>query len=428
MIFSEDLLHYIWKFRLFNNSNLCTADGSLLRVISPGLHHHHAGPDFQNAKLQIGETVWAGNVEIHIRASDWMRHNHNQNPAYNNVILHVVYKNDLEILNQVGQAIPVLVLEERISDELLQRYQNLMYANPVAFPCEKIILRVDELTKQNWLDRMLIQRLEEKSAQVLQKISALKGDWEEAFYQTLAANFGFKVNALPFELLAKSLPLQILSKHTSNLIQTEALLFGQAGFLEDEIDEPYFLTLKKEYQFLKQKYGLVSIEKHLWKFLRLRPLNFPTIRIAQFAVFIHRSNRFLSQILETDDPEKISTVFIGINPSAYWLEHYQFGKLSKSSLKTLGQASAENILINTVSVFLFAFGQENQSETHTNKAIKILESLPCENNNIISSFISAGIKVSSAGNSQAVIELKNNYCDQKRCLACGIGNKLLKLN
>lgn len=428
MIFAEDLLHYIWKFRLFNNNNLRTADGSLLRIISPGLHHHHAGPDFQNAKLQIGETIWAGNVEIHIRASDWIRHNHQHDPAYNNVILHVVYKNDLEIFNQERSTIPVLVLEERIPDEFLQRYQTLMYANPIAFPCEKIINRVDELTKQNWLDRMLVQRLEEKSVQLQQKISTLKGNWEEAFYQTLAANFGFKINALPFELLAKSLPLQILSKHTSNLTQTEALLFGQAGFLEDVVDDPHFLVLQKEYQFLKQKYGLVSLEKYLWKFLRLRPLNFPTIRIAQFAALMQRSNRFLSQILETDDPDKINNVFIGINPSAYWLEHYQFGKLSKPSSKTLGQASAENILINTVSVFLFAFGQENQSEAHINRAIKILEKLPCENNNIISSFSSAGIKVSSAGNSQAVIELKNNYCDRKRCLECGIGNKLLKSN
>ncbi len=426
MVFAEDLLHYIWKFRLYNNSNLCTANGSALRVLAPGMQHHHAGPDFQNAKLQIGETLWAGNVEIHIRASDWMRHEHSKDQAYHNVILHVVYKNDLEILDQNGTAIPVLVLEDRISDDLLHRYQNLMYAGQITFPCEKIINRVDKLTLQNWLDRMLVQRLEEKSTQIRQTVALLKGNWEEAFYRLLAANFGFKVNTLPFELLAKSLPLQILTKNSFNLIQTEALIFGQAGFLEDEMDDLHFLTLQKEYRFLKQKYGLISLEKHLWKFLRLRPLNFPTVRLAQFAALMHRTNRFLAEIIKTDDVAKINALFTGINPSGYWLDHYQFGKISKPGSKILGQSSVENILINTVSVFLFAYGKENQSEALISKAIKILENLPCENNFIISSFITAGIKVKSASGSQAVIELKNNYCDKKRCLECGIGNKLLK--
>lgn len=428
MVFAEDLLHYVWKFRLYDHGKLCTEDGNLLRIISPGLHHRHAGPDFQQAKIQIGETLWAGNVEIHIRASDWMRHGHSNDPAYNNVVLHVVYKNDLEILNEAGLVMPVLVLEDRIAETLLLRYQNLMYAGQVAFPCEKIIRYVDNLTLQNWLDRMLVQRLEEKSAHVLEVLALLKGNWEETFYQLLAANFGFKINALPFELLAKSLPLPVLAHHTFNLMQTEALLFGQAGFLKDETGDPYFLSLQKEYRFLKQKYNLVSIEKHLWKFLRLRPPNFPTIRIAQFAALLHRSNRFLAEVLNNEAPGKINALFTGINPSAYWLNHYQFGKTAKPSSKTIGQTSVDNILINTVCVFLFAFGKENQSEAHLNKAIYILENLPCENNNIISSFISAGIKVNSAGNSQALIELKNYYCDRKQCLECGIGNKILKSN
>ena len=427
MIFTEDFLHYIWKFRLYNSDNLCLANGESVRVISPGLHHHHSGPDFQHAKIQIGQTLWAGNVEIHIKASDWNKHEHSKDQAYNNVILHVVYKNDLEIYNQEGAIIPVLVLNERISDDLLVRYQNLIYADQVAFPCEKLVNRVDELIKQNWLDRMLIERLEEKSANVLKTIALLNGNWEEAFYQNLAANFGFKVNALPFELLAKSLPLQILAKNTFNLLQTEALLFGQAGFLNEQIDDLYFLQLQKEYRFLKQKYGLLPIEKHLWKFLRLRPLNFPTIRIAQFAATLHRSNRFLAEIIKADTG-KINASFTGINPSAYWLDHYQFGKVAKPCSKKLGQSSVENILINTVSVFLFAYGKQNQSETYINKAIHILENLPCENNFIITNFISAGVKIESAGKSQAVIELKNKYCDQKRCLECGIGNKLLKFS
>lgn len=427
MIFAEELLHYIWKFRLYNINNLSTANGDRLHVFSPGTQHHHAGPDFQNAKIQIGETLWAGNVEIHIRATDWLKHGHNQDQAYQNVILHVVYQNDQEIYNKEGTAIPVLVLEERIPDALLLRYQNLMYANQEAFPCEKLIGRIDDFIKQNWLDRMLVQRLEEKSEAVLKTIALLKGNWEEAFYQTLAANFGFKVNALPFELLAKSLPLQILSKHHFNLLQTEALIFGQAGFLDDQIADLYFLELQKEYQFLKQKYRLVSLEKHLWKFLRLRPLNFPTIRLAQFAALLHRNTRFLTAVIRADT-EKLNAFFTGINPSNYWLDHYLFGKMAKPCSKKLGQASVENILINTVSVFLFTYGKENQSEAYSVKAIKILDELPCENNFIIAKFSTAGVKIKTAGNSQAVIELKNKYCDQKRCLECEIGNKLLKSN
>ncbi|MGI4805489.1 MAG: DUF2851 family protein [Janthinobacterium lividum] len=428
MVFAEDFLHYIWKFSLYQKQELVTADHQPLHIISPGFHHQHAGPDFQQAKIRINDTLWVGNVEIHIRASDWMRHHHSQDPSYNNVILHVVYKNDQEIWNEPCLKMPVLVLENRITDQLLLRYQNLIFAEQTNFPCEKTIRFVDELTIQTWLDRMLIQRLEEKSAKVKTVLRQQKGNWEETFYQLLAANFGFKVNALPFELLAKSLPLQILSKHSFNLLQTEALVFGQAGFLEDESDDPYFLSLQKEYQFLQQKYNLLPLEKHLWKFLRLRPSNFPTIRLAQFAALMHRNNRFLAEIIQTENVKNIDASFIGINPSAYWLEHYQFGKSSKPILKTLGTSSVENILINTVAVFLFAFGNENQVEIHRHKALQLLENLPCESNIIISNFISAGIKVSSAANSQSLIELKNEFCDKKRCLECAIGHKLLKTN
>lgn len=426
MIFAEDLLHYIWKFRLYNQQDLRTSDGFAVQIISPGTQHQNAGPDFQNAKIRIGETLWAGNVEIHIRASDWMRHEHSNDASYNNVILHVVYKNDLEILNEQGLKMQVLVLEDRIEDSLLLRYQNLIYAEQVSFPCEKIICNVDEFTIQNWLDRMLIERLEKKSAQILQKVTLLKGNWEEAFYQTLAANFGFKINALPFELLAKTLPLPILAKHTHNLLQTEALIFGQAGFLNDKINDLYYLSLQKEYQFLQQKYNLKPIEKHLWKFLRLRPLNFPTIRLAQFAALMHQKNRFLAEILKLENTENIDALFTVINPSSFWLNHYQFEKEAKPCSKKLGQASAENISINTVAVFLFAFAKENRSEKHHERALQLLEKLPCENNIIISSFMEAGVNLKSAANSQAVIELKHHYCDRKRCLECGIGNKLLK--
>ncbi|RYE23162.1 MAG: DUF2851 family protein, partial [Sphingobacteriaceae bacterium] len=309
MVFAENFLHHIWKFSLYQKTALTTADGEVLQVIFPGFKHQHAGPDFQQAKIRINDTLWAGNVEIHIRASDWMRHKHSADAAYNNVILHVVYKNDVEIRNEAGLKMPVLVLENRISDQLLLQYQNLLFAEQVDFPCQKLIHRVDELTVQTWLERMLIQRLEEKSAKVKEVLIQQKGNWEEAFYQLLAANFGFKINALPFELLAKALPLPVLAKHSFSLLQTEALLFGQAGFLADEITEPYYLSLQKEYRFLQQKYNLVPLEKHLWKFLRLRPSNFPTIRLAQFAALMHRNTRFLSAIIQTENVENIDASF-----------------------------------------------------------------------------------------------------------------------
>ena len=428
MVFAEDFLHYIWKFRLYRKNELLTEDNEFLQIISPGLQHHHSGPDFQHAKIRIGDTLWVGNVEIHIRASDWLQHNHSQDPAYNNVILHVVYQNDAAIQNEAGLKMPVLVLKDRISEQLFLQYQNLIFTKQTNFPCEKIVHRVNQLTIQNWLDRMLIQRLEKKSIHVFEILKQQKGNWEETFYQLLASSFGFKVNALPFELLAKSLPLPILSKHSFNLQQTEALIFGQAGFLADQIDDPYYLLLQKNYQFLKQKYSLLPLEKHLWKFLRLRPSNFPTVRLAQFAALMHRKDRFLAEIIYAENTDHADTSFTSINPSAYWLDHYQFGRLSKPVSKNLGQSSVENILINTVAVLLFSLGTEAQSVEQRSKALSVLENLPCENNYIISSFITAGLKIKTAADSQALIELKNDFCDKKRCLECGIGHQLLKTN
>lgn len=427
MFFNEDLLHYIWKFRLYSQKDLCTSEGISLKVISPGIQQGNAGPDFQNARLQIGETEWAGNVEIHIRSSDWLRHGHEKDAAYGNVVLHVVYKNDRQICNAEGFEIPVLILENLVSEELLLRYQNLLYENVLAFPCEKVIRFVDGFTVKTWLDRMLVQRLEEKLAQIKETVGRLNGNWEEAFYQVLAANFGFKVNALAFEMLARCTPLPLVAKYRFDLLQTEALLFGQAGFLDDDLDDSYYLELQKEYRFLKQKHGLTALDKYLWKFLRLRPPNFPTVRLAQFAALMHRKDRFFAEIIQAD-LTAIHALFIGINPSAYWLEHYHFGKTSKPCPKTLGKSSVENILINTVGTFLFAYGKENMQEKLTYKAVNIIESLPCENNIIISNFSSAGMKLRSAADSQAAIELKTKYCDKKRCLECGIGHKILKSN
>ena len=428
MIFREDLLQYIWKFGLFDHQNLQTTVGEQVEIISAGLHQHHAGPDFYGAKIKIGNTLWAGSIEIHLKSSDWVKHLHQFDGAYNSVILHVVYHYDIDVQTADRQILPVLVLENRVSDELISRYQNFVFTQEVTFPCEKIIRFADVFTVENWLDRMLAERLERRSGLILNQLQKINNNWEELFYHLLAANFGFKLNALPFELLAKSLPLPILLKHRDNLYQTEALLFGQAGFLEDVLDDDYYLQLQKEYFFLQKKYHLEPIDRFLWKFLRLRPLNFPTVRIAQFAAVFHHSGRFMAEIMEAKQPDDIHAVFTGIKPSVYWETHFHFGKISKPITKPIGRASAENIMTNTVSLLLFAYGQHSKSEKHTDNAIKMLQNLPYDRNNIIRKFKTSGVRIKSAAVSQAVIELKNNYCDKKRCLNCGIGIKLLKID
>ncbi len=427
MLFPEDFLHYVWKFRLFDRIDLQTKDGEELEVLSAGLHNSDSGPDFQNARVRIGDTVWAGNVEVHLSSSDWQKHGHTTDNAYNNVILHVVYRDDQPLVLTNGRRVPTLELQNRIPDDLYNRYHNLIFGNPTVIPCEANIGAVDSLTLHNWMTRVLVERLEKKSAAVIAGLNANRGDWEETFYQFLAANFGFKTNALPFELLAKSLPQNILAKHKNNPMQIEALIFGQAGFLKDDINDEYPLKLKKEYEFLRKKYTLKPIENHLWKFMRMRPQNFPTIRLAQFAALVVNSNHLFSKILEIKDVKGLRNLFTDIKVNPYWENHYRFDTESAPSPKNLGPASIDVLLLNTLALFLFSYGKHNQIQHFINRSLQLLEHLPNENNNIVVDFTNLGVKINTAFESQALLELKNNYCDYKKCLQCGIGNKILKL-
>lgn len=426
MLFTEDFLYYVWKFRLYDRADLCTASGEEIEVLSPGLHNTNAGPDFQNARIRIGDTVWAGNVEIHVAASDWHKHGHHRDKAYDNVILHVVYKNDMPPAIQ-AKVIPVLELNERIPGELYSKYHNLVYGNQQIIPCEATIRTVDDLTLRNWLTRVLVERLEKKSVNVQHTLAENRGDWEETFYQHLAANFGFKVNALPFEMLAKSLPQGILGKHKNNAMQIEALIFGQAGFLEDEFTDDYPNKLKTEYQFLRKKYNLNPLEKHLWKFARMRPLNFPTIRLAQFAALVVNSNHLFSKIIEIVDVNNLRSLFTDIAVNLYWENRYRFDAEAKRVAKNMGESSVNNLLLNTLAVFLFTYGKKYQQQRYVSRSLQLLEQLPAESNNIIDDFDILGVKVKTAFESQALLELKNSYCAHKKCLQCGIGNKILKL-
>jgi predicted nucleic acid-binding protein len=426
MLFTEDFLHYVWKFRLFDRINLQTTQGEELEVHSTGLHNTHAGPDFQNTRIRIGETTWAGNTELHLSSSDWQRHGHTADNAYDNVILHVVYRDDEPLFRTDGRRVPTLELKDRISPDLYNRYHNLIFGAKTIIPCEASIATIDGLTMQNWLTRILVERLEKKSETVIATLNLNRGDWEETFYQFLAANFGFKTNALPFELMAKSLPQNILAKHKNNPMQIEALIFGQAGFLNEDFTDEYPRSLKKEYEFLKKKFNLTPIESHLWKFLRMRPQNFPTIRLTQFAALVVKSNHLFSKVLETKEVKALRDLFNNIEINNYWETHYRFDKESKPVGKHLGAASVDTILLNTVTLFLFSYGRHLQQQYYISRSLKLLENIPGEQNSIMTDFANLGLKINTAFESQALLELKNNYCDYKKCLQCGVGIKILK--
>jgi hypothetical protein len=426
MLFTEDFLHYVWKFRLFERADLQTTTGDVIEIYSAGMHNTDSGPDFGNARIKIGDTTWAGNVELHLSSSDWKKHNHTTDSAYDNVILHVVYRDDEPVILPNGRQIPTLVLKDRIPDDLYNRYHNLIFGTQTIIPCEASIGKLDDFTLKTWFTRVLIERLEKKSAAVIAALTLNRGDWEETFYQFLAANFGFKTNAVPFELLAKSLPQNILAKHKNNPLQIEALIFGQAGFLTDELIDEYPKQLKKEYDFLRKKFSLTPIENYLWKFMRLRPQNFPTIRLAQFAALVINSNHLFSKILDIKDVASLQKLFTEIKVNPYWKDHYRFDKPSNPSSKNMGQASAELLLLNTLALFLFSYGKHHQQQYYIDRSLKLLENLPGEQNNIIADFNNMGVKASSAFESQALMELKNYYCNYKKCLQCGVGNKILK--
>jgi hypothetical protein len=421
---TEDFLHYIWKFRLFNSQGLNAHTGEPIEILKPGLHNHGQGPDFFDAVLKIGDTTWAGNVELHLNASDWDRHNHTTDKAYDNVVLHVVYQNDKVIRRASGEEIPALELKDRIGPEIISRYLSL-YDNIKKIPCAERIKEVDSFIIENWLNRLLFERLEKKSAVIEAMLSKEVNDWQEIFYRRLAYNFGFKVNAEPFELLAKSLPLQYLLKHQDSLLQLEALLFGQAGLLEKGFYSDYPLLLQREYRILQSKFSLKPLDAHLWKFMRLRPKNFPTIRLSQFAMLLHRAQKLFSKVLEEENPTAFFKLF-NTSVSEYWESHYVFEKESEPLKKALGRASIENIIINTVVPFLFVYGRQKREDKFKEKALKLLESIQPEKNVIIEDWENTGMAVKNAFESQAFIELKTSYCDKKQCLNCAIGNKLLK--
>jgi hypothetical protein len=418
---NEDILHFLWKYKHTNLNGLKTTDGQVIEVIDPGDHNFDSGPDFFNAKVKIGDTLWAGNVEIHCKSSDWNLHGHTSNPFYDTIILHVVSINDSQILNSKGQAIATLVVP--YPSELEWELQQLVGSGKW-IPCAGNISRIQDFPFRMWLNSLTVERLEQKAA-IINNLSVANHElWEEVFYQSVARSFGLKINALPFELLAKSIPLKLLGKIKGNLFQIEALLFGQAGLLAKQSVDEYFNKLTKEYQYIQQKHQLQPIPSHLWKFMRLRPMAFPTIRIAQFAMLIHQSTSLFSKAIEASSLKDYEQMFC-VGVSEYWQTHYTIGKPSTKNSKKLGKDTLTNIVLNSVVPTLFAYGKARNNQTLIDKSLAILEELPPERNAIVKGFEKISITADNSFTSQSLIQLKTNYCDRRKCLFCYVGTNIL---
>ncbi len=420
----ENFLHFLWRYRRFEQTNLTTTQGQAVLVQTIGAYNTDAGPDFFNAQIQLDNTLWIGNVEIHVLSSDWNKHQHQLDAAYQNVILHVVLEEDEPIYFENGERIPCLELKNHIPQKLISQYQRIEQ-NTHWIPCQHQFHQVNPITKQNWLDRILVERLESKTQAIHLALAQTQNDWQTVFYRFLARNFGVKVNMQPFEQLACSLPLTTLAKHKNNLFQIEALLFGQAGLLEKEFEDKYPTQLQKEYQFLQKKYSLSPIPTETWKYMRMRPANFPTVRIAQFAQLIFQSSHLFSKILVAQSIKEIENMF-ELSLSNYWQTHYVFDKTSIKRKKSLGKNTIQLIIINTIIPFLFAYGQAKKEEKYKERALQFLEELPPEKNSILNQWKALGQSAHNAGDSQALLHLKKHYCSQKKCLNCAIGNAILR--
>lgn len=418
----EQLLHYVWKHKLFPLTELRTTAGQPVEVIDPGLGNPNAGPDFLNAKLKLNGMLWVGNVEIHEKSSDWYRHGHATNPVYDSVILHITQHIDCEVCRTNGEPIPQLLLT--CPDSVRANYRELLETDQYP-PCYRIIPTLPRLTLHAWMAALQLERFEEKTEAVRERLQHADGNWEDAFFVTLARNFGFGLNGDAFETWARHIPLRAVDKHRNDLFQIEAIFFGQAGLLQEPQANPYYQRLQKEYAYLQHKFELTPIDPHRWRFLRLRPNNFPHVRIAQLACLYHRSYGLLSQVLEAESLAEVRTLLKG-GTSDYWLTHYTFAAAAPSRPKTLSPTTLDLLLINTVVPFLYAYGKHKDNEALCARASRFLEELKPENNHIIRLWSECGLTAAHAGDSQALIQLKKNYCDRKKCLYCRIGYEYLK--
>lgn len=418
----EQLLHYVWKHKIFPLRELKTTNGKHLEVINPGLANRNAGPDFFNAKIKIDGVLWVGNIEIHQRSSDWIRHSHHTNKIYDSVILHVATTVDAEITRTNGEPIPQIQLE--CPAYVAANYQQLLATDNYP-PCYRILPSLSTFTVHSWMSALQMERFEQKTNQIKERLKHYNNHWEDTLFTTIARNFGFGLNGDAFETWAKNIPFRAVDKHRDNLFQIEALFFGQAGLLADQEGDDYYLKLKREYEYLAHKFNLTPMDVTRWRFLRLRPNNFPHVRIAQLATLYYHTYGLLSMLLEKNTLKDVRELLKG-GSSEYWVHHYTFGGNSTPHPKTLSQSSLDLLIINSVVPFLYAYGLHKGNESLCNRATAFLEELKPENNYITRMWEQCGMKASHAGDSQALIQLKKEYCDRKRCLYCRIGYEYLK--
>jgi hypothetical protein len=421
---NEDFLHYVWKYKMFSKVNFKTTDNENISIIKTGVHNKNAGPDFLNTELKIEDQTWIGNVEIHLKSSDWYLHKHETDANYDAVILHVVWENDAVIFMKNNKPIPTLVLKGFVNKSVLENYRNLFFTPTIWIPCQNTIATVDSFTVAHWKERLFFERLEKKSEEITALLVQENNDFEAVLFQLLAKNFGLKVNGDSFLRLAQSIDFSIIQKVSFDAHQLEALLFGQAGFLSEEIEDGYQRQLKITYAYLTQKYNLQPVVNIQFSFFRMRPNNFPTLRIAQLASLFHKHQKFFSKLMTRKTLKDFYDLFsIGIAP--FWKTHYNFESISKSSSKKLTRSFIDLLIINTVVPLNFLY-QKARGEVDEMFFLEILKRIKPEKNSIISKFSELGIGAENAFETQALLTLKNNYCAPKRCLECAIGNSILK--
>lgn len=423
---TEAFLHYIWQHQMVS-SNLFTTNGQPVVVHRVGDLNRDAGPDFFNSHLSIDGVEWAGNIEVHLRSSDWNAHRHSQDPAYNNVILHVVYEHDCDIRLQNGTVPPTLELRRFIHPALVANYDSLMEpSSDDSIPCAQRLPQVPGFIVDFFLDRLTAERIEAKSQVVRRLLEESRGSWEQTCYWLIAHYFGGKVNALPFELLAKATDQRLLARWKDNPQRVEALLMGQAGLLEGYFEDDYPRLLQADYEALQAGASLKPVSGYLWRFFRLRPSAFPTIRISQFAHLVASSSNLFSTLLETPEADRLEKLF-DCQAADYWNNHYRFDQSSsRSTVKRLGRMQAQLLIINAWVPLLFVYGEVRGQQQYKDQAIGILEQLPPEDNTILRRCQAAGLNASNAARSQALLQLHNNYCLNRRCLSCRIGHSIIK--
>ena len=428
----EQLLHYVWRHKLFPLRELQTSDGLLVEVIDPGLHNRDAGPDFFNAKVRIGSTLWVGNVEIHMKSSDWYLHGHDRDRNYDNVILHVANVLDTEVMNSNGEYLKQLQLD--IPEQVKAHYDELLRTENYP-PCYQVIPDLSSLVAHAWMAALQTERLERKTEDIHRRVEQCNGSWEDAYFVTLARNYGFGINNEAFEQWARGIPLSAVAHHRDDLFQIEAIFMGQAGLLEleaipdyyqkDALNEGYFAKLRNEYLYLAHKFSMTPMDYKLWRFLRLRPQNFPHIRISQLANLYYQRKAGLSQLVECESLEQLKALFSS-QVTPYWETHYTFGSTSAKNEKHLAYGSLNLLIINTAIPMLFAYGRHRSKEVLCDRAFDFLAEMKAENNHIIRMWQQVGLPVKTAGDSQALIQLKKEYCDKKDCLRCRFGFEYLK--